>query len=35
MCLEVREEDLFALLLRYWQLHYLMEVAVIDVAEYE
>jgi hypothetical protein len=33
MCLEVQEEDLFALLLHCWQLHYSMEVAVVKVAE--
>jgi hypothetical protein len=33
MCLELRKEDLFALLLRCWQLHCSMEVAVVEVAE--
>jgi hypothetical protein len=33
MCLEVREEDLFALLLRCWQLHCSIEVAIVKVAE--
>ncbi len=33
MRLEVCEEDLFALLLLYWQLHSLMEVSVVKVAE--
>jgi hypothetical protein len=33
MHLRVCEEDLFALFLRCWQLHCLMEVAIIEVAE--
>jgi hypothetical protein len=33
MHLEVRKEDLFALLLHCWQLHCLMEVAAVKVAE--
>ncbi len=33
MCLEVREEDLFTLLLCCWQLHCLMDVAIVKVAE--
>ena len=33
MRLEVREEDLFALFLRCWQLHCLMEAAIVEVAE--
>jgi hypothetical protein len=33
VCLELHEEDLFALLLRCWQLHCQMEVAVAKVAE--
>jgi hypothetical protein len=33
MHLEVRKEDLFALFLCCWQLHCLMEVAVVKVAE--
>jgi hypothetical protein len=34
MHLEVRKEDLFALLLHCWQLPCPMEVAVVEVAEY-
>jgi hypothetical protein len=34
MRLEVRKEDLFALLLRCWQLHCLMKVTVVKVAEW-
>jgi hypothetical protein len=34
MHLELHKEDLFTLLLRCWQLHYLMEVAAVEVAEY-
>jgi hypothetical protein len=33
MCLELHKKDLFALLLRCWQLHCLMEVAAVKVAE--
>jgi hypothetical protein len=33
MRLEVHEEDLFALFLHCWQLHCLMEVAVVELAE--
>ncbi len=33
MRLELHEEDLFALLLRCWQLHCLIKVAVVEVAE--
>jgi hypothetical protein len=33
MRLEERKEDLFALFLRCWQLHCLIEVAVVKVAE--
>ena len=33
MRLELHIEDLFALLLRSWQLHCLMEVAAVKVAE--
>jgi hypothetical protein len=33
MRLELHKEDLFALLLRCWQLHCLMEVAAVEVAE--
>ncbi len=33
MHLEVHKEDRFALLLRCWQLHCLMEVAVVKVPE--
>ena len=33
MHLEVRMEDLFALLLHCWQLHCLMEIAAVKVAE--
>jgi hypothetical protein len=33
MCLELREEDLFALLLRCWHLHCPIEVAAVEVAE--
>jgi hypothetical protein len=33
MCLELHKEDLSALLLRCWQLHFLMEVATVKVAE--
>ncbi len=33
MRLEVHKEDLLALLLRCLQLHYLMEVAVVEIAE--
>jgi hypothetical protein len=33
MHLELRKEDLFALLLHCWQLHCLMEVAIVKVAE--
>ena len=32
MHLELREEDLFALLLCCWQLHCLMEVAIVKIA---
>ncbi len=34
MRLEFHKEDLFALLLHCWQLHRLMEVAAVKVAEY-
>jgi hypothetical protein len=33
MHLELRKEDLFALLLHCWQLHRPMEVAIVEVAE--
>jgi hypothetical protein len=33
MHLELDKEDLFAFLLRCWQLHCLMEVAAVKVAE--
>jgi hypothetical protein len=33
MRLEVHKEDLFALLLCCWQLHFLMEVATVEIAE--
>jgi hypothetical protein len=33
MHLELRDEDLFALLLHCWQLHCPMEVAAVKVAE--
>jgi hypothetical protein len=33
MHLELHKEDLFALLLHCWQLHFLMEVATVEVAE--
>jgi hypothetical protein len=33
MRLEVRKEDLLALFLHCWQLHYSMEVAIVKVAE--
>jgi hypothetical protein len=33
MRLELHKKDLFALLLRCWQLHCLMEVAIVKVAE--
>jgi hypothetical protein len=33
MCLELHKEDLFALLLCCCQLHCLMEVAAVEVAE--
>ncbi len=32
MHLELHKEDLFALILRCWQLHCLMEVAIVKVA---
>jgi hypothetical protein len=33
MHLELQKEDLFALLLRCWQLHFLVEVATVKVAD--
>jgi hypothetical protein len=33
MCLEFCKEDLFTLLLRCWQLHCPMEVAIVKLAE--
>jgi hypothetical protein len=33
MCLEFQKEDLLALFLRCWQLHFLMEVATVEIAK--
>jgi hypothetical protein len=33
MHLELHKEDLFSLLLSCWQLHFLMEVATVEVAQ--